>query len=66
MPVSTTMIVLGCVCIVLGWYARQAWDEMVDWMQEAGGVAAGALWDLAAVLGFVAVVAAIAWFAYHH
>lgn len=59
-PDAVTFIV-GAVCLIVGWYAHILWDEFLDWLEDATGAAGGALWDLLAIVGIVALCGLGAW-----
>lgn len=65
MTVDSTTWIVGVVCLIVGWYANEAWDAFMDWLSDATGFVQSAAWDLCAILGIVALCAGGAWLWLH-
>lgn len=52
---SMPLLVFGAVVVLaLGWALCRGWDYLLDWMYDAGWIAARGLWNLCALGGIVA------------
>lgn len=55
---SAGQIVCVIVGVVIGWFCHLGYDAFVDWWYDVTGRVASLLWDLSAILGIVAIIAA--------
>lgn len=58
---TVELVVVGVVCLLVGWFGRGLWDDFCDWLEEATGAARSVVWDLFAVLGIIAASVAVGW-----
>lgn len=58
------MVIVGIVCLIIGWFGRFAWDVLTDWWFDATDFAGSIMRDLLALVGVIALVAVIAYWAF--
>lgn len=61
---TSTVVIVGIVCLIIGWFAHYAWDVLANWWFDATDVAGSIMRDLLALVGIIALVAAGAYWAF--